>query len=68
MSMTRDVFKKMLELSDKSYCFFFYGKVYNQIEGLGMGLPLGPTFANIFMCFNELIWISHCPASFKPIF
>jgi len=33
-----------------------------------MGLPLGPTFANIFMCFYEKVWLSDCPLDFKPIF
>ena len=27
----------------------FNGKFYQEIEGLRMGLPLGPAFANIFM-------------------
>ena len=33
-----------------------------------MGLPLGPTFANIFMCFHEKTWLSNCPSEFKPVF
>ena len=33
-----------------------------------MGLPLGPTFANIFYEFNEQIWLNECPERFKPIF
>ena len=33
-----------------------------------MGLPLGPTFANIFMCFYEQIWLDKCPTLFKPLF
>ena len=41
--------------------------MYKQIEGLGMGLPLGPTFANIFMSFNEQQWLADCPNSFKPV-
>ena len=33
-----------------------------------MGLPLGPTFANIFMFFYEATWLAKCPRDFKPIF
>ena len=33
-----------------------------------MGLPLGPTFDNIFMCQHEQIWLDSCPLSFRPIF
>ena len=31
-----------------------------------MGLPLGPTFANIFMCFHEQNWLKDCPSDFRP--
>ena len=33
-----------------------------------MGSPIGPTFANIFMCHLENIIINECPADFKPNF
>ena len=33
-----------------------------------MGLPLGPTFTNIFMCFHESSWISDCPTEFCLVF
>ena len=33
-----------------------------------MGLPLGPTFANIFMSHHEQKWLEDCPVDFKPIF
>ena len=32
-----------------------------------MGLPLGQTFANIFMCFHERVWLQSCPDAFKPV-
>ena len=31
-----------------------------------MGLPLGPSFANIFLCHHEQQWLSSCPQDFKP--
>ena len=33
-----------------------------------MGLPLGPSFANIFMCYHEKLWLASCPPEFAPIF
>lgn len=33
-----------------------------------MGLPLGPTFANIFMSFMETKWLDDCPTEFKPVY
>ena len=32
-----------------------------------MGSPLGPSYANIFMCHNEVKWLNECPDLFKPI-
>jgi len=32
-----------------------------------MGLPLGPTLANIFMCYHESSWLADCPIHFKPV-
>ena len=68
LGLTRELFCKLLEIAVKNSYFIFDGSLYRQIEGLGMGLPLGPTFANIFMCFNESKWLDDCPNSFKPVF
>ena len=68
IGLSRDSFKTLLELSVK-YCFFmFNNRFYQQLDGLGMGLPLSPTFANIFMGHHETNWLSNCPSTFKPIF
>ena len=32
-----------------------------------MGSPLGPTLANVFMCFIEKRWLDKRPPLFKPI-
>ena len=61
-------FKKLLELSVIDTHFTFNGKIYKQVDGMAMGSPLGPTFANIFMSFLEESFLSQCPASFKPVF
>ena len=33
-----------------------------------MGSPVGPSYANAFLCHYEKIWIDNCPPQFKPIF
>ena len=33
-----------------------------------MGSPLGPTLANIFLCYHETTWIKNYPKSFKPVY
>ena len=68
IGLNRSLFKKLLELSVMNSFFIFAGKLYKQIDGLGMGLPLGPTLANIFMCFHEVSWLADCPLEYKPIF
>ena len=62
----RPNFTKLLELASLNSFFMFDGKYYQQVESLGMGIPLGPTFANVFMCHHESQWIDDCPLSFKP--
>jgi len=68
LGLTRKYFKTLLELSVKNSLFIFDGNLYEQVEGLGMGLPLGPTFANIFMCHHETKWLEQCPSEFCPVF
>ena len=45
----------------------FDGEYYKQIDGVAMGSPLGPTFANIFLSYYEQIWLKNCPSEFKPV-
>ena len=45
----RSQFTKLLSLSVKNCHFIFNGRIYQQIDGVAMGSPLGPLFANIFM-------------------
>jgi hypothetical protein len=66
MNFSRKLFKTLLELAVLNSFFIFNSKLYKQLEGLGMGLPLGPTFANIFMCFHEQNWLKDCPSDFQP--
>ena len=60
-------FTKLLSLSVKNCHFIFNGRIYQQIDGVAMGSPLGPLFANIFLSFYEKSWSHNCPASFKPL-
>nr|XP_027231121.1 uncharacterized protein LOC113822785 [Penaeus vannamei] len=59
-------FRKLLEFATKDIAFFFNGELYKQIDGVAMGSPLGPTLANIFMCFHEKRWLTNCPPDFRP--
>ena len=41
--------------------------MYQQIDGVAMGNPLGPTLANLFLSHHETNWLSNCPVEFKPV-
>ena len=47
--------------------FLFNEQLYRQKEDLGMGLPIYPVMANIFMGHHECKWLSDCPPDFAPI-
>ncbi|KAG1682668.1 hypothetical protein GQR58_010742 [Nymphon striatum] len=67
IGLTSSLFRRLLELATLNSFFLFNRKLFRQTEGLGMGLPLGPTMANIFVCFHEENWLENCPAQFKPV-
>ena len=60
-------FKSILELATKNTNFLFNDNLYEQVDGVAMGSPCGPTLANIFLCYYENIWLEECPTMFKPI-
>ena len=60
-------FIKLLSLSVKNCRFIFNSQIYQQIDDVAMGSPLGPLFANIFMSFHEKSWLCNCPSAFKPL-
>jgi len=43
----------LLRAATKDQLFTFNGQLYEQIDGVAMGSPLGPPLANVFMCSNE---------------
>ena len=40
----------------------------DQIDGVAMGSPLGPLFADIFLCSHEWTWLNNYPSDFKPLY
>ncbi|XP_068247978.1 uncharacterized protein [Palaemon carinicauda] len=61
-------FRKLLELSVIDINFVFNTKLFKQVDGMAMGSPLGLTFANIFMCHLEEIYLGQCPEALTSPF
>ena len=68
LNIPKNLFLELLKRSVFNTFFQFNNKFYKQTDGLGMGLPLSPTLANIFLCHHESIWLRDCPPEFKPLF
>lgn len=47
--LTRDDLNELLVICTQKSHFQFNGEFYDQVDGVAMGSPLGPLFANIFM-------------------
>ena len=62
----RNNFRKLLTFAVKENHFLFNGKLYDQVDGVAMGSPLGPSLANIFMSVLETKYLNDCPSYFKP--
>ena len=58
-------FTTLLNLAVNDSYFSFNNQLYKQIDGMAMGSPLGPIFANIFLSFHETKWLQDCPV--KPV-
>jgi hypothetical protein len=51
--LTKEELKKLLIVCTQQSHFQFNGQYYDQVDGVSMGSPLGPLFANIFMADFE---------------
>jgi len=66
--LSKDNFKKLLEIAAHYSVFTFDDCLYSQTDGVAMGSPLGPSYANAFLCFHEQNWLNQCPPEFKPVY
>ena len=65
--LSKNQVKELLKLATKHSFFLFNDTYYNQIDGVAMGNPLGPTLANAFLSFHEQNWLKNCPKEFQPV-
>lgn len=52
-SLGKAAFIDLLKLATLDTHFLFNGQIYKQIDGVAMGSPLGPLFANVFLTHLE---------------
>ena len=66
-SLDHTQFRKLLGFAVKENHFVFNGQLFDQINGVAMGSPLGPSLANILMSQLEKRYLANCPSEFKPV-
>ena len=67
-NINKNQFEKLLRAARCSNYFLFHGIFYQQVDGVAMGPPLGPSLANTFLAHYEQILLSDCPDEFKPVY
>ena len=55
-----------MTLSAKPSCFVFNNVYYQQVDGMAMGSPLGPTLADLILVNYESKWLKDYPVQFAP--
>ena len=53
LALTKDQLRELLELATTNQLFQLNGTLYEHVEGVAMGSPLGPLLASMFMCSIE---------------
>ena len=66
--LLKEDFRPLLTTATTESFILSDGKYYQQIDGVAMGSPLGPTLANIFLSYHETKWFANCPNAFKPLY
>ena len=55
----------LLKLATTELFFIFDHILYKEIDRVAICSPLGPTWANAFLCHYKKLWLGNCPPEFK---
>ena len=61
LKCSKEDLNKLFHQATSRTNFLFDGDHYDQIDGVAMGSPLGPTLANLFMGHHEKNWLDQFP-------
>ena len=67
-NISKNQVEKLLRAALSNNYFLLDGIVYQQIDEVAMGYPLGPSLANAFLARCKQIWLNDCPDEFKPLY
>ena len=67
LKISENELKKLFVFATSESHFLFKNRIYDQIDGVAMGSPLGPVLPNLFMGHHEGKWITNYGET-KPIF
>ena len=65
--LTKDSFCKMSTVTMTESFISFDKDYYWQRDGVTMGFPTGPTFTNIYLRVQTILWLEKCPPKFRPV-
>ena len=57
--LSKNSFRELLTRTMSELLILFDQQFYNQHNGVAMGSPLGPTVADVFLCYHEKIWLQN---------
>ena len=57
LKITKIELKNFFDFATSGTHFHFDGSFYDHIDGVGMGSPLGPVLANLFLGYHEANWL-----------
>ena len=66
--LSKSDFRDLLKLTTMGTVFYFNVNCYKQLDGIAMGSPLGPAFANAFLRHHQSKWLREFPVAYAPIF
>ena len=67
-NISKNQFEKLLRTALSNNYFLFDGSIYQQIHGVAMTSPLGPSLDNAFLAHFGQVWLDNSPDQCKPVY